>query len=136
VTIRDDFHTRGEGRLTAGGPTHDQIKQQIWGPYRLTPGTGPQEAQADKTGREVAYNGALPVGEALTYQLEPNPPPPWATETTQADWQRQQGTVLRLAILAEHADLSSWTLTGELNVGDHHSRVEAEIPWRRGTDPA
>jgi hypothetical protein len=128
VTIRDDFHTRGEGLLTAGGPTRDQIKQQIWGSYRFTPGTGPDEARADGTGRETVYSGVLPMGEALVYQLEPNPPPPWSTGTTQADWQRQQGTVLRLALLAERAELGSWRLAGEIDVGDGQSQVVADVP--------
>ena len=41
------------------------MKQQIWGSYRFTPGVGPDEARADRTGRETGYNGTLPVGEAL-----------------------------------------------------------------------
>ena len=32
VTIRDDHFRRGEGTLIAGGPTREQIKEQIWGP--------------------------------------------------------------------------------------------------------
>jgi hypothetical protein len=128
VTIRDDYHTRGEGQLTAGGPTRDQIKEQIWGPYRFTPGTGPDQARADRTGRETAYSAALPVGEALVYQLEPNPPPPWSTGTTQAEWQNQLGNVLRLALLAEHAELGSWKLACEIDVVDGHSRIEVDVP--------
>lgn len=120
---------RGEGLLTAGGPTREQIKRQIWGSYRFTPGTGPDEARADETGRETVYAGVLPVGEALIYQLETNPPPPWSTGTTQEDWERQQGSVLRLAILAERAELGSWKLAGEIDLGDGQTRVDAEIPW-------
>jgi hypothetical protein len=29
ITIRDDHLRRGEGTLTAGGPTREQIKEQI-----------------------------------------------------------------------------------------------------------
>jgi hypothetical protein len=127
VMIRDDVHTGGEGTLTAGGPTRDQIKRQIWGSYRFTPGTGPDDARADATGRETAYEGVLPVGEALVYQLEPNPPPPWSKWTPE-EWKRQQGTVLRLALIAERAGLGSWRLAGEVDVGDGQTQVEAHIP--------
>jgi hypothetical protein len=80
------------------------------------------------TGRETVYHDVLPVGEVLTYQLEPNPPPPWSTGTTQADWLREQGTVLRLAVLAEHGDLGSWRLPFEIDVGDAHGEVDADVP--------
>jgi hypothetical protein len=89
VTIRDDVHTRGEAILTAGGPTRDQIKRQIWGSYRFPPGTGPDEARADETGRG-AYEGVLPVGDALICQLESNPPPPWSKWTPEK-WQASRG---------------------------------------------
>jgi hypothetical protein len=117
--------------LTAGGPTSDQIKQQIWGPYRFTPGTGPDQARADRTGRETVYSAALPIGEGLPYQLEPNPAPPWSTGTTPAEWQKQQGTVLRLALLAEHAYLGSWRLACEIDVVDGRSRTDGMCPRGR-----
>lgn len=37
TTVRDDHFRRGDGQLLAGGPTRDQIKEQIWGPYRFSP---------------------------------------------------------------------------------------------------
>ncbi|MHB1613131.1 MAG: hypothetical protein ACYCYA_02230 [Actinomycetes bacterium] len=129
VTIRDDFHTRGEGLPNAGGPTRDQIKEQIWGAYRFTPSTGPDQARTDPTGRETVYESVLPVGEALVYQLEPNPPPRWSTGTNRDDdWRRQQGTLPRLALLAEHEGLDPWRLVGELDAGDGHAQVEVDIP--------
>lgn len=128
VTIRDDLHTRGEGILTAGGPTKDQIKRQIWGSYRFTPGTGPDDARADATGRSTVVEATLPVGEGLVYQLEQNPPPPWSTGTTQELWQRQQGAILRLALLAESHQHGSWALSCELDVEDGRTGVEADVP--------
>jgi hypothetical protein len=128
VTIRDDFHTRGEGPLTAGGPTREQIKRQIWGSYRFTPGTGPDEARADETGRETIYAGRIPVGESLIYQLEPNPPPPWSTGTSQDAWRQQHGSILRLSFLAEREGVGSWRLAGELDVADGQTKVTTEIP--------
>lgn len=128
VTIRDDFHTRGEGFVMAGGPTREQIKRQIWGSYRFTPGTGPDEARADETGRETIYQGMIPVGESLIYQLEPNPAPPWSTGTSQDAWRQQHGSILRLALLAKRDGVGSWRLAGELDAADGHSEIATEIP--------
>jgi hypothetical protein len=127
VTIRDDSHTRSEGSSIAGGPTQEQIEGQIWGSYRFTPDTGPGKARADATGRRTVYEGAIPVGESLVYQLEPNPPPSWSTGTSQDVWRQEQGTILRLALLAERDGVGSWRLAGELDVGDGQKQVETEI---------
>lgn len=72
VTIRDDHPWRGQGTPLAGGPT----AEQIWGPYRFIPGTGPGANSvrgipgADPTGRTTPASG-LPVGEELPFFLEP-----------------------------------------------------------------
>jgi hypothetical protein len=41
------------------GPSEEEIQRQIWGPYRFTPGTGPDDARADSNGRETVYNASL-----------------------------------------------------------------------------
>lgn len=47
VTIRDDHFRRGEGSLIAGGPSREQIKEQIWG---LTgSGLAPDRMKAERT---------------------------------------------------------------------------------------
>ncbi|MDA8062581.1 MAG: hypothetical protein M0T80_09170, partial [Actinomycetota bacterium] len=66
--------------------------------------------------------------EALVYQLEPNPPPPWSIGTSPDAWRQQQGTNLRLALLAERDGVGSWRFAGELDVGDGQHEVETEIP--------
>jgi hypothetical protein len=115
VSIRDDHFRRGEGQQIAGGPTPEQVKRQIWGPYRFTPATGPDEARADSTGRTTVYDADLPLGEELPFQLEHTTPPPWATGTNEPDWLRQRGTVLRLAFTAEHHEYGTWTLPCEID---------------------
>ena len=127
LAIRDDVHTRGDGQLTAGGPTRDQVKKQIWGSYRFTPGTGPDDARADLTGRETIYDAVLPVGEVLTFQMEPNPSPPWSS-WTQEEWQQQQGTVIRFAVVATTGGVGSWRLVGDIDIGDLQQRVEVNVP--------
>lgn len=127
VTIRDDIHSRGEGQLLAGGPSREQIKRQIWGAFRFTPFTGPDEARSDETGRETPYDAVLPIGEALVYQLEANPPPQWSRWTSD-EWRNQQGSTLRLALFAERAELGSWRLACEIDVGDAKSTVEVRVP--------
>ena len=73
-------------------------KEQICGPYRFRPGTGPDEARADATGRVTVYNAELPVGEELPYFLERTRPPFWATSMTQESWNQQSGPLIRLLL--------------------------------------
>lgn len=127
VRIRNDHFRRGEGMLLAAGPTRDQVRNHIWGPYMFTPGTGPDEARADRTGRVTAYEATLPVGEELLFQLEPTRPGSWMTGTSQEDWQRQCGSVVRIAIDAVHAKHGKWTLPCEIDVGVER-RVQVNIP--------
>jgi hypothetical protein len=70
VTIRDDHFRRGEHQQIMGGPTTEEIKAHIWGPYRFTPSTGPDDARADGIGRTTVYDAQLPIGEELPFQLE------------------------------------------------------------------
>jgi hypothetical protein len=78
VTIRDDHFRRGEHQQIMGGPTQEQIKAHIWGPYRFTPGTGPDDARADPTGRKTVYDAelshrggaAVPTGAHHAWELD------------------------------------------------------------------
>jgi hypothetical protein len=115
VRIRDDHFRRGDGQLLAGGPTREQIQAQIWGPWRFSAGTGPDEARPDRAGRVIEYGERLPVGEELPFLLDPTMRPPWATSTTPEGWAQERGTVLRLAIDARHAEHGSWTLPCEID---------------------
>ncbi len=117
VTIRNDHLRRGEGSYQEhmDSPTQEQIRAHIWGPYRFTPGTGPDEAQADITGRVTVYDSALPLGEELPFQLEHTRPGHWMTGMTQSDWLRQRGTVIRVAFNAEHTEHGTWTLPCEID---------------------
>lgn len=116
ATIRNDHFRRGENHQQfLDGPTEQEIKEHIWGPYRFTPGTGPDDARADGNGRETVYRLPLPLGEELPYQLEPTSKGRWMTGMTQADWLRQRGTVIRLAFRAEHEEHGAWYLPCELD---------------------
>ncbi|MDG4760742.1 hypothetical protein [Micromonospora sp. WMMD710] len=116
VTIRNDHHRRGEGELQQymDGPTQEEVKQHVWGPYRFTPHTGPDDARADGMGRQVVYDQSLPIGEELPYQLEHTHPGHWMRSYTQASWLRERGPVIRLAFTAEHKDHGSWYLPCEI----------------------
>jgi hypothetical protein len=135
IRIRDDHFRRGEGLLLPGGPTRDQIRAHIWGPYMFTPGTGPDEARADRTGRVTEYNADLPVGEELPFQLEPTCPGSWMEGTTQEDWQRQRGTVIRLAIDARHNEHGTWTIPCEIDASnaDGTTVIIPDSPGSSGT---
>jgi hypothetical protein len=131
VRIRDDHYRRGEGQQLAGGPTDDEIKAQIWGPWRFRPGTGPDNQLADKTGRVTAYGLPLPVGEELPFLLEPTTPPPWATSTSPQQWQTERGNIIRLVIAARRADHGWWTLPAEIDLPtSQHWRGVVPQDWR------
>jgi type II secretory pathway pseudopilin PulG len=113
VTIRDDHPWRAQGTPLAGGPTPEEIAAQIWGPYTFTPGiSSGSGAGADPTGRTTPTNG-MPVGEELPFQLEPTRPPAWSKQSWQ-DWQRERGTLLRLALECHRDGYEPWTLTYEI----------------------
>lgn len=136
VTIRNDNFLRGEDPVLEhmGGPTQEDVKRHIWGPYRFTPRVGPtNDAPADSTGRTVLYRSGLPFGEDLSFQLEHTFPGSWM-RMGQDDWLRQQGTVIRLALTAEHTEHGKWYLPCEIDTANLPARVflpqsqESETP--------
>jgi hypothetical protein len=133
MSIRDDDFTRAEYATYAGGPPADEIKRQIWGPYRFTPGTGPHPAHADSTGRTTPFNHELPVGEILVFQLEPTTPPLWSNGMTPEEWQRDRGTLLRLAFDAKHPEFGSWTLACEIDLADIRTDTDLGALVTEGT---
>jgi len=127
-TIRNDHFRRGEGpyQQRLDGPTPEQIKAHIWGPYHFTPATGPDEARADRTGRTTVYDAELPIGEELPFQLEHTIPGHWMTGMSQPDWLQQHGTVIRLALIAEHSEYGTWYLPCEIDAAT--SPVTVYVP--------
>jgi hypothetical protein len=118
VSIRNDHFLRGAGayRQHAGGPTQEQVKAHVWGPYRFVPGVGPDDSRADSMGREVVYDAELPIGEELPFELQRTTSAPWMHGTTDADWQRDRGTVIRFALTCEHNVHGPWHLKCEVDV--------------------
>ncbi|HLX77431.1 MAG TPA: hypothetical protein VKR27_00980 [Acidimicrobiales bacterium] len=91
---------------------------QIWGPYRFRPGTGPGVGTrggtgADSAGRVTTSEG-MPVGEAHLYALEPTPYPPRASWDTPR-WRLQVGPMLRLRIDTSKVGWDPWVAVGELD---------------------
>jgi hypothetical protein len=63
----------------------------------------------------------LPVGEELSYLLEPTTPPPWAAATTTPQlWQEQQGDTVRLVIEAWRDQQGMWTLSAVIRLVNLH----------------
>lgn len=139
ITVRDDFYRRGEAPALAAGPTPEQITNQIWGPYRFRPATGPYQARADEFGRQTVYEHSLPMGEELPFLLEPTMPPSWS-QMTHDDWVRfllEGGKVIRLQIVARY-DKFAWQLVGDVAVpifSNQNPTVLATIPPRRRQGP-
>jgi hypothetical protein len=125
VYIQDDSPWRGQNRPTAGGTSPNQIAEQIWGPYRFVPGTGPgvdggdEILGASRTGRDITVSRRLLVGDPIPLLLEPTRPPAWSNQT-QDDWERQYGQKLRLLVECYREDHVAW-----------HKNYEVEMP-RRG----
>jgi hypothetical protein len=131
ATIRNDHFLRGQGHQEFfGGPTEEDIKRHVWGPYRFTPHVGPDKARADSYGREVVYTAPLPIGEELRYQLERSPKGQWMSAMTDDDWLRQQGTVIRLAFTAESEEHGIWHLPCEIDTSILSATVY--VPQRIG----
>jgi hypothetical protein len=112
----DDSYWPDERNVAANGHNYDEVRNQVWAPYRFTPGTGPGEARADPHGRETTYEAPLPAGEELAFQLEPTRPGSWTGGMTQQEWQRQRGNVIRLLITPTHHDYGTWYLVGKIDV--------------------
>jgi hypothetical protein len=132
VVIRDDHPWRAQGTPLAGGPTAQQITEQIWGRWRFTPGTGPGADPirgvpgADPTGRTTP-TGGLPVGEELSFQLEPTRPPPWSQQSLES-WQRQVGPWLRLRLEGHRDGEAPWVLPCEMPLDDGVGYTEVPAP--------
>jgi len=103
VSIDDDHPWRATAVSLPGGPTPEQVADQIWGPYRLVPGTGPGANSvggilgASRTGRDVTISRHLTIGDPIPLALQPTLPPPWS-QMTQSQWQRERGHTVRLAL--------------------------------------
>lgn len=131
VSIRDDHFRRRDERLIAETPSAkntDEILQQVWGPYRFSPGVGTDDARADSEGRATVYNAAMPVGEELPFQLEPTRPPSYATSTSPEQWRQERGSLIRLAFEAENTGSSPWRLACEIDIGDGTHPVAVDVP--------
>lgn len=107
IAVRDDRVDRTP--VTAGSPTAEEIKAQIWGPYRLRPGVD----GADEIGRT---SPARPVqrGEALYFLLEPTLAPPWASSSE--DWRSDyRRTPVRLTFTCVRGE-DEWIVPAEVVV--------------------
>ena len=97
-----------------------RLRSRSGAPYRFRPGTGPDQARADATGRVTIYDAELPVGEELPYFLERTRPPYWATSMTQESWNQQCGPVIRLLLEPWRSDYGEWRLPCEIDLSADH----------------
>jgi hypothetical protein len=127
IKVRNGYLRRSYREETASGPSTQEIRQHIWGPYRFVPGTGSDGARADATGREMVNTACLPMGEELRFIFEPTSPAPWMTGTTPEQWRQQQGSVVRLGFTAEHAEYGKWYIPTEIDVAT--TPVTMHVAW-------
>jgi hypothetical protein len=115
LTIRNDYHRRGDGPRLAISPSEEEVKAHIWGPYKLARGvSGVDGALPDATGRTITYPD-LPLGEVHLFVLEPTYPARWMQGYTHAEWLRDRGTVIRFELKATHSEYGTWRLPGEVD---------------------
>jgi hypothetical protein len=128
VTIRDDSYFRLKPAPAPGQPP-ESVPDQVWGPLRFVPGTGPGVTTrsgavgADAAGRATTSVG-MPVGEEHIYALEATLPGPRSAWNRQ-QWVAQVGSTLRLRVESRKEGWDPWIAVGEINVAD--ARTVAEI---------
>jgi len=111
----DDSYWPDERNVAANGHNYEEVRNQVWAPYRFKPGTGPGQARADRHGREVTYQQPLRAGQELAFQLEPTRPGSWFGRPPE-EWQRQRGNAIRFVIISAHHEHGSWHLAGKITV--------------------
>ncbi|SCE79288.1 hypothetical protein GA0070563_10253 [Micromonospora carbonacea] len=68
LEVRDD----GKNRTPRGEVTVEAIRKQVWGPFRLRPGTD----EADREGRAARQKG-LTITDSCLFTVERSTPPGW-----------------------------------------------------------
>jgi hypothetical protein len=121
ASIRDD----DTDRLYRIDPnlTAEQIKAQVWGPYRFAPGVD----GADKNGRAPAVV-QLNRGQSRRFWLERTLPPPWATNSPNW-WEQWADHPVRLNLVARSGSHEPWTVPLDVDVEpqDGESRSAAHL---------
>jgi hypothetical protein len=127
VTIRDDSHFRLKP-APAPGQSPESVPDQVWGPLRFVPGTGPGVTTrqgavgADAAGRWITSDG-MPVGEEHIYALEATSPPP-ASSWNREQWTAEVGSTVRLRMESRKEGWHSWIAVGEIVATDARTAVE------------
>lgn len=110
VTIRDDI--RGCKPVIDGGPTAEEIAEQVWGPCRFVPGVD----GADKTGRSAAPI-SFTLGDWRPYALERTRPPIWSNDDT--GWRRQYADQpVRLTMTCQREENEPWVVPLEVTIDE------------------
>lgn len=128
LTVRDDMPNRE--RFAVGSVlTEEDIKAQIWGPFRFVPIVD----GASQDGRTMAPFD-LPVGESRRFALEPTTAPRWDPNP---DWWREQrkNDPLRLTVQCSKDGHEPWLLKFEVQL-EEMKALEAETVKELPAAPA
>ena len=114
ITVADDYFRRADFAEAFGLPGRRSSNR--YGAFIASgQGLSPTK-QGGQNGTRHRLEHQLPVGEELPFVMEPTLPPPWSQQTD-AEWQRQQGTIVKLRLLATHATYGQWTLPCGIDFG-------------------
>jgi hypothetical protein len=109
IQVIDDGSARDVGPAVFDANA-DQVASQVWGRWRLTPGTGPHRGsetgpnQASDDGRTIKVGGRLLVGDSIDLQIEHTSAPSWSGWTTEQWAQQISHSPFRLAITSMRRD--------------------------------
>ena len=111
ITILDERWKDHGARITAGGPSAEEIAKVIWGPYEFNTGAGDEVADAWTT---IARLYSRETGEGLGHSRpRPHRAPYWVTGQTQQQWLRH------LSAFSDRClDSQRWMLSYDVQVQD------------------
>ena len=112
ASIRDDTPDRLIGQPLAGGPTKEQIAEQVWGPYTFSPRVN----GAPQSGRSVEPF-SLRMGDRTRRQLSRSAPPLWAGSSRHEWWGHEvKGQPVRLALECQKEGWELWTVVYVIDI--------------------
>lgn len=109
IQVLDDGNARDVGPAVIKADAR-LVAHQVWGPWRLSPGTGPHRGGqtgpdlASEDGRTIAITSQLYVGDSIELQIENTNAPPWSGWTSEQWAQQTSHSPLRLAITCTRPD--------------------------------
>ena len=105
-----------------GRPTDEDIENQIWAPFRFSPGvsSSTEELKSSVDGRRIPYP-TLRLGDEARFQVERTPAPFWVENGGQKWWKLYAIVpILRISIECHKSGLSPWIIPYRMDTPLEH----------------